>query len=182
MKACVIFDSRYGNMEKIASSFETGLKETGIQTVRANAKEIDVQSLREYDFIAVGGPTEKITASAAIKAFLAKLQGIDFNGKFGFAFDIKLGYPLTGSAAKYIENKLKNLGLEIVSEKASAIVIPQQKKKGDKEWYHEEYFPLKDGEEKRFEDLGHQIATNLLTRGRAIKAEPPLQNSNLTST
>jgi flavorubredoxin len=182
MKACVIFDSRYGNVEKIASSFETGLKEVGIQTVCVNAKVVNIESLKEYDLIAVGGPTEKITASGTIKDFLAKLEGMDFNRKFGFAFDIKLGYPLTGSAAKFIESKLENLGLEIISEKASAIVVPQKKKRGDREWYHEEYFPLKDGEEKRFEDLGHQIGTSLLTSGKAIKAEPLLQNSALTST
>jgi flavodoxin len=108
LKACVIFDTRYGNTERIARSFETGLKEAGVQTVCTNAKEANLESLKEYDLIAVGAPTEKITASESIKEFLEKLKNTtDLSGMFGFAFDTKLSYPLTGSAAKYIEKELK---------------------------------------------------------------------------
>lgn len=162
MKACIVFDSRYGNMEKIARSFEAGLKEAGIQTFCVNVKEVIPQSLKEYDLIAVGGPTELTTASKPTKEFFEKLEGMDFGGKFGFAFDIKLGYPLTGSAAKFIEKKLMNLGLEIVTERASAIVIPQKKKEGEG-WVHEEYYPLKDGEERRFEEIGKQVGATFHT-------------------
>jgi len=159
MRALIIFDSRYGNTERISRSFEVGLKQTGTYTQCVNAREINPNSLRDYDLIAVGAPTEKITASDSIKAFLAKLEGMDFSGKAGFAFDTKLPYPLSGSAAKFIEKKLKNLGFEIVFEKSSAIVLAQKGKEGG--------VLLKEGEEKRFEDIGTQVGTAFLSRKSA---------------
>ena len=185
MKACVVFHSRYGNLEKIASCLGKGLKDVGIQTVRVDSREVSIDSLKECDLIAVGAPTEKTTASTPIKEFLARMDGLDFSGKSGFAFDIKLGYPLTGSAAKFIEKKLMNLGLKIVHERASAVVIPQkrewvqqqQEKQGGDGWVHEEYYPLKEGEEQRFEELGRRIGAALLSRTGTISTAPLLQNS-----
>ena len=40
IKAIVIFDTRYGNTEKIAKSLEIGLKEAGILTVCMNARDV----------------------------------------------------------------------------------------------------------------------------------------------
>jgi flavorubredoxin len=156
-RAIVIFDTRYGNTERIARSFEAGLKLAGIVTTTCvNAKEVvNLESLNEYDLIAIGAPTEKITASETIKDFLSKLEGMDFSGKVGFAFDTKLPYPFTGSAAKFIERKLKNLGLEIVFERASAVVVPQKEEQSG--------IMLKDEQEKRFEEIGRQVGTALLT-------------------
>jgi flavodoxin len=88
--AIVIFDTRYGNTGKIAKSFETGLKEAGIQTVCVNAKDVAVESLKEYDLICIGAPTEAFSASKPMKQFLGRLKTIDLSGKHGFAFDTKL--------------------------------------------------------------------------------------------
>jgi flavodoxin len=164
-RAAVIYDSRYGNTEKIARSLEIGLRLAGFETVCTNAKETSSESLKEYDLIAVGAPTEKITASESIKEFLDRLKtdAPDLNGKAGFAFDTKLPYPLTGSAAKYIEKQLNKLGLSIIVSRESALVFyPKGGKDKD--------VRLKEGEEKRFEDLGRQVGTALLARGTVIPA------------
>ena len=84
MRACVIFDTRYGNTEKIAKSFEMGLKKAGVQAVCVNAEDVAVDSLKQYDLICVGAPTEAFTASKPIKEFLGKLKSIDLSGKCGF--------------------------------------------------------------------------------------------------
>ena len=47
-------------------------------------------------------------------------------GKYGFAFYTKYGYPLSESAAKFIEKKLKDLGFEIIHPCSSAIVVRQE--------------------------------------------------------
>jgi hypothetical protein len=39
--AAVIFDTRYGNTEKIAKSLDTGLKQSNILTVCINAEYVD---------------------------------------------------------------------------------------------------------------------------------------------
>jgi len=171
-KAIVVFYTRYGNMEKIARSLEAGLKQSGVATLCTSEAETNLDSLKEYDLIAVGAPTEIMTAPKPIKEFLSKLKQKDFSGKYGFAFDIKLGIPLTGSAANFIEKKLKDLGLEIILEKASAIVISQKnwrKKDEEGNWIHEEDYPFKEGEEKRFEEIGKQLGTALLRATRTLK-------------
>jgi len=160
MRACVIFDTRYGNTEKIAKSFETGLKEAGIQTVCVNAKDIAVDSLKQYDLICVGAPTEAFTASKPMKEFLGKLKSIDLSGKYGFAFDTKLNWRLSGSAAKFIEKELNNLRLEVIAPRESAIIFTL-KERGVVTGAR-----LKEGEEKRFEQIGAQVGTALATRGR----------------
>jgi len=160
MRACVIFDTRYGNTEKIAKSFETGLRKAGIQTVCVNAKDVPVDSLKQYDLICVGAPTEGFTASKPMKEFFGKLKSIDLSGKYGFAFDTRLDWRLSGSAAKYIEKELSNLGLQILTPRESAIVFAS-KERGAITGAR-----LKEGEEKRFEQVGTQVGTALTATGR----------------
>jgi flavodoxin len=153
MRACVIFDTRYGNTEKIAKSLETGLKKAGIETVCVNAKDVAVDSLKQYDLICVGAPTEAFTASKPMKEFLGKLKSIDLSGKYGFAFDTKLDWRFSGSAAKFIEKELNNLGLQIIAPRESAIVF-SLKETGEITGAR-----LKEGEEERFEQIGLQVGT-----------------------
>jgi flavodoxin len=153
MRACVVFDTRYGNTEKIARSFETGLIEADIQTVCVNAKDVAVDSLKQYELICVGGPTEGFTASKPMKEFLGKLKAIDLSGKYGFAFDTKLDSRFSGSAAKFIEKELSNLSLRIIAPRESAMVF-SLKERGSIAGAR-----LKEGEEKRFEQIGLQVGT-----------------------
>ena len=123
MKACVIFDTRYGNTEKIARSFEAGLHQAGIETVCVNARDLTVDdSLVQYDLICIGAPTEWHTASKPMKALLRNLKGIGLSGKCGFAFGTRFAAPLSGSAAKLIEKELKDRGILIIAPRESAIV------------------------------------------------------------
>jgi flavodoxin len=161
-RAIVIFDSRYGNTEKIARSFEEGLKRSGIATVCINSNEVSRESLKEYDLIAVGAPTEWLMASKPMKRFLENLKGVDLSGKFGFAFDTKLGRRLSGSAAKSIEKELKNLGLNLIAQHESAIVFGTGSSMSS--------MTLKGGEENRFEKIGLQVGTNLVARREMISA------------
>jgi len=151
MRACVIFDTRYGNTEKIAKSFETGLKEAGVQTVCVNSKDVVVDSLKQYDLICVGAPTEAFSASKPMKDFFGKLKSTDLSGKFGFAFDTKLDWRLSGSAAKFIEKELRNLGLQMITPRESAIVLTLKERgviTGAR---------LKEGEQKKFEQIGLEV-------------------------
>jgi flavodoxin len=157
MKARIIFDTRYGNTEKIARSFETGLKQAGVQTVCINAKDVAIDSLKQYDLICVGAPTEAFTVYKPMKEFLATLKSVDLSGKCGFAFDTKVDSRLSGSAAKFIEKELSNKGLQIIAPRESALVFGVKKEEGGAR--------LKEGEEKRFEQIGTQVGTALAARG-----------------
>ena len=151
MKAIIIYHTRFGNTEKIAKSLEIGLKKaSGIQdVVCTNVRDIvSVDSLKEYDIICIGAPTEGFSAPKPIKEFLGKLKRVNLAGKYGFAFDTKVDSKLSGSAAKFIEKELKSQGLQIISPLESAIVFAL--KDGAR---------LKEGEDKRFEQVGLQLGT-----------------------
>jgi len=151
IKAIIIFDTRYGNTEKIAKSLERGLNQTGIETVCVNTRDVTVDLLKQYDMFGVGAPTQFMTASRPMKKFLGKLKSMNLFGKYGFAFDTKFDSRMSGSAAKFIEEKLKNLGLEIIAPRESAIVFGMNEKEGGA--------ILKEGEETRFEQIGLRIGT-----------------------
>ena len=153
MRACVIYDTRYGNTERVARSFETGLKQAGLQTVCVNAKDVAIDSLKQYDLICVGAPTEAFSASKPMKEFLGKLKSVNLSGRNGFAFDTKLDWCLSGSAAKFIEKELKKLGLEVIAPHESAIVVTLKERGATSG------ATLKEGEEKRFEQIGLQVGT-----------------------
>ncbi len=149
--AAVLFATRFGTTEIVARAFERGLKGTGLETVCARTSDVTPGSLRDYDLICMGGPTEALTATREVKDFLHTMGDVDIGGKFGFAFDTKLDSRLSGSAAKYIEHALDDSGLRLIAVRQSAIVT--SRRDGGKIVGAD----LREGEERRFEELGARI-------------------------
>jgi len=161
-RAIIIFDSRYGNTEKISMALAKGIQESGFETFCKNINQVIPDSLSQYRLIAVGAPTEMITASKSIKGFLDKIDKLDLHGSYGFAFDTKLPSRLSGSAAKYIEKKLKNTGLQMIISSSSAIVESHKDAKQN--------VVLRDGEESRFELIGREIGNMLAAKiGKTVE-------------
>jgi flavorubredoxin len=153
-RGLVIFDSKFGNTEQIAKSLAGGLVRARIETVCINTSDVNLESLPEFDLIAIGGPTQLFTASKPMKDFLLKLESVrELKGRFGFAFDTRFGSRLAGSAAKYIEMRLEELGMNIVMPRRSAIVL---KTEG----------PLEEGEMEAFEKVGFEIGNTLRKDGK----------------
>ena len=150
MKAVVIYDSKYGNTEKIALALSEGLRSGGLTTDCVKVQDVDVAKLDQCDFIAIGGPTHAFGMTGEIKDFLKKLKEVNLKGKKAFAFDTKFRRRLYGSAAGKIEDNLKEMQVEIVKTQASAIV---KKNKG----------PLEEGEEEKFRQIGSESAKQILS-------------------
>jgi flavodoxin len=170
MRACVIFDTLYGNTEKIARALEAGLNEAGIQTDCIDVKDVSTDALNQYDLLCVGGPTQYRTASKVMQDFMGSLAKVNLAGKSAFAFDTRRDSFLAGSAAKYIEEGLRKRGMKIAGQRMSAIIVSPEPEKGKqdfksrdewKEWRHENEH-LREGEEKKFEQVGVQIGKALL--------------------
>ena len=96
MKGIVLFDTLFGNTERVASRLAAGLQETGIDAEYLNIKGVAPDRLIEYDLIALGAPTQYHSASKPMKDFLEQLKTVNLRGKYGSAFDTKFGYPLSG--------------------------------------------------------------------------------------
>lgn len=160
MKALVIYDTLFGNTQKIASSLVAGLRRTGVHADQVNANAVDFNGLAEYDLIVIGAPTQYFTASKPMKLCLEGLRNIDLRGKAGFAFDTKLDSRVSGSAAKYIEKRLAESGIIIIKPRQSAIVTGRKERGGAKTGDS----VLRAGMETEFQNLGHELGTLLRSK------------------
>ncbi len=147
-RAIVIYDTNFGNTEKIAKAIALGLTDQGIDVDCTNVEHVHLDTLPNYDLLAIGGPTHGFGMSKPIKNFFKQLEHLDLREKHAFAFDTKNPPRYWGSAAKGIEKRLKKLGLKIVRTRSSAFV------KGLKG-------PLHDNMEDTFRTIGKEIATLL---------------------
>ncbi|MHB8113888.1 MAG: flavodoxin family protein [Bellilinea sp.] len=144
MKALVIFESVYGNTEKIARAIGAGLTAAGeVQVV--SAAEARPEQLTDLDLLVVGSPTQTFGPIAGTKEFLKTLPIHALKGLKVAAFDTRVPVAevnskvLTfmagafGYAAEKIAKGLKARGgVEVVAPAGFFVV--------DKEG------PLKDGE------------------------------------
>jgi flavorubredoxin len=128
-KAIVVFDTRYGNTEKVANALAKGIQKSAVEARCFNINDVQIGRLAEFDLLAIGGPTHYRTASKPMQDFFEKLEQANLSGVYGFAFDTRVDSFWAGSAAEFIEKKLKVLGLQIVRPRVSAFV-GRAKKRG----------------------------------------------------
>jgi flavodoxin len=147
-RALIVYDTKFGNTEKMARALAEGMEEQGVRVDCLKVHNVDVSKLGEYDLLAVGGPTHKLGISESMKDFLQKLEKANLAGKRAFAFDTKIKSRFAGSAGKRIEKKLKKLGMCIVKSHVSAIVKGREG-------------PVEEGAEETFKQIGVDIAKSL---------------------
>jgi menaquinone-dependent protoporphyrinogen IX oxidase len=156
MKGIVVYDTSYGNTEKIAEIIADTLKESGIEVDVFDVKDVKKLSAKDYDFLVLGSPTRFGTMSFAIRGFLGKVKSEEWMDKPFAAFDTENPENVERSriekkewsaaekiAAKLVEKKMKQL-LPVLK----ALVIGQ---KG----------PLVEGEVERTKEYTKGLAAKL---------------------
>ena len=130
MKALVLYDSVFGNTEKIARSIYDGLAEFGtVET--AHISKLDPQELMGADLIIVGSPTHRGRPTEAVSAFLDSVPRGALQGTAAVAFDTRYDMAkwllwLAGSATKGIARKLKKKQSILLLKPESFIVNGRQ--------------------------------------------------------
>ena len=116
MKILVVYDtwSQNRNTEKVANSMCDVLREKGFDVDCLFAKNIDPASLKNYDCVLAGSPTQWHKATGSIMRFLKQFDKGEFSGKLAVAFDTQILMKFSGNAANGIEKRLKKLGFKIV--------------------------------------------------------------------
>jgi flavodoxin len=135
MKVLVIYDSMYGNTEKIARAI--GEVITGEVKVLRVA-EVTLSELESIDLLVVGSPTQGGRPTTAIQEFLTKLPET-IKGINVAAFDTRMSTRLVGIfgyAAGRIADNLKEKGGNLIAPPEAFFI------KGGRG-------PLKDGELER---------------------------------
>lgn len=111
MNTLVIFDSNYGNTQKIAEAIAGEL----------NAKAVNVSDLNQLELggvelLVVGSPIIGWRPAEKMGKFLDGLAKDSLNGVKASAFDTRMDAWYSGNAYNKIVKKLKQAGAEIISE------------------------------------------------------------------
>jgi flavodoxin len=143
------------NTEKVAKAMSEVLKERGFDVDCLYVKDVDSASVKNYDCVLAGSPTQWRRATGPIMQFLDRFGKDEFSGKLAAAFDTQLQMRLSGNAAKGIEKKLEKLGFKIVLP--SLVTYVQSKK--DVEGKNE--MQLKEGELEKAKKYAEDLANKL---------------------
>jgi flavodoxin len=143
MQSLVIYDSMFGNTQKVA---EVVAKTLGGPAVRVSDFKPDM--LKKIDLLVVGSPIQGWRPTQATIDFLNRLPENCLNKINIAAFDTRIKIFFSGSASDKISDQLENLGGNVIIAPTNFIV---KSKEG----------PLLDGELNKASDWATQILTKL---------------------
>ncbi len=132
MKALVIYDTTFGNTQKVAETVAVTLGK-GVKVVPV--LEVKPADLTGLDLLVVGSPILGWRPSENTGAFLAGLRQGQLKGVKATAFDTRIRLFIHGDAAKKIAAALESAGAQIVAAPMGFIVMGNQGplKKGELE-------------------------------------------------
>lgn len=110
MKALVIFDSNFGNTQKIAEAIAREINAQAVSVSKVSTGEI-----AGLDLIVVGSPINAWRPSERMGRFLESLGKDQLKGIKAAAFDTRVKLFIHGDAAKKIAKALENAGAEIIA-------------------------------------------------------------------
>ena len=148
MKTLVVYDSLFGNTERIAQAIAEALRSFGqVQAIRVEPAQPDElkrqEILRQYratdvslepahqvslegvDLLIVGGPTQAFRATPTIQSFLENVSPASLSGMAIACFDTRVRGPF-GSAAKTMAKKLQTMGVSLLLPPESFFVKGMQ--------------------------------------------------------
>jgi menaquinone-dependent protoporphyrinogen IX oxidase len=125
MNALVLYESRFGNTERVAEAIALVLQESVPTRLAAVADVEDcADALRGVSLLVVGGPTHRHGVSTTLKETLACLGDHALEGTKAATFDTRMHGPrvMTGSAAVNLGRFLRKHGAWVVVPPASFLV------------------------------------------------------------
>jgi flavodoxin len=148
MNALVVYDSLYGNTERIARAIGDALADRAGDKARVvRPGGVDADDVEAVDLLIVGSPTHGGQATEAIQGLLTRLEGTLPAGTRVAAFDTRLATRLVaifGYAAGRIGRALEEAGGTLVAPPEGFVV---KGKEG----------PLRDGELERAADWAREL-------------------------
>lgn len=117
-KVIIVYASLTGNTEEMSEIIESGVKEADIEVVRQDAYDAKAADLLKYDGIIIGAYTwGDGELPDEFLDFYEELEELDLSGKKAAVFGSgDTSYPHYCGAVDIIENKLRELGADIVHE------------------------------------------------------------------
>ena len=123
----VVYDTMWGSTEKMAKAMAEGISSKGVETMLFRLPVSDrsdiIGELLDADGLLVGSSTVNNGILPDIAAFLEELRGLKPKKKIAAAFG---SYGWGGGAARMIEGKLKEAGIEIVAPSLNVKWVPDK--------------------------------------------------------
>ena len=155
MKALIVYDSFFGNTEKIAQSIGKAFGTSNEDAV-CKVSGVKKDMLQGLDYLIVGSPTRAFSPSPAIRSFLKGISKDQLAGVKVAAFDTRIA--MTDKVPGFLRFMANLFGY------ADKPILDNLKKKGGKEALPSEGFfvldsegPLKEGELDRALEWGKKI-------------------------
>lgn len=146
MNALIIYDSKFGNTEKIAETIAEKLSSYG-QAKTVLADKADPQELNDTEILIIGSPTQAWRPTEPVQSFIKNIPEETLNRMHVAGFDTRFKKTrlLTGSAARIITKRLEKKGADIIIPPESFFVSGMEG-------------PLIEGEKKRASEWAKTIA------------------------
>jgi flavodoxin len=155
MKVLIVYDSYFGNTEKVAQAIGDAFRpQAEVEVLRVAV--VKPEQLAGLDVLIVGSPTRAFSATPPVKQFLGSIPRDSLDGVKVAAFDTRIAVEETGPrflallvlvfgyAAEPIANRLQRKGGELGAAPAGFIVEGSEG-------------PLREGELQRAADWAKQI-------------------------
>ena len=145
MRALVVYDSVYGNTEKIAQAIASVLGERmAVDLTRVGQDE--PVAWGGFELVVIGGPIHRVSLSAAMKAALKEMPGKALRGASVAVFETCYRDPRwqRGAASRKMARKARRRGGRLVVPPESFFVVGREG-------------PLEEGEEERARQWAHAI-------------------------
>lgn len=126
MKALIIYDSVFGNTEKIAHAIGRALA-MSIHVKVNKIDEMTPEKLADYDLLIIGSPTRQFRPTTALSQFLKKIPDNYFKGIKTAVFDTRFSeseikkirilwffVKIFGYAAESIAKQVRRKGAELI--------------------------------------------------------------------
>ena len=150
-KVLVVFDSSFGNTEKLGREIAAGIEESGLAECKViNIADVESEDLSGFDGALFGGPIHAFRATRGIKGAVKNAAKKGLDAKLVASFDTYQAAGHVGKAAKQIEGELKKKisGAKVISPGLSALVLSREG-------------PLKDDELPKAREFGKRFAQEL---------------------
>ncbi|MUT65981.1 flavodoxin [Paenibacillus sp. NEAU-GSW1] len=130
-KILVLYTSLTGNTEEMAEYIAEGAQETGAEVVSKEAFDASPGEMLAYDGIVIGAYTwGDGELPDEFLDFYEGMAGLDLSGRKAAAFGSgDTSYPIYCAAVDLIEQKLRELGAEIVAEGLKVEYSPSAEEK-----------------------------------------------------
>ena len=158
MNALIVYDSQFGNTERIAQCITSSLREFG-QARFARVGQIHPSELQGIDMLILVCPTQGMRQTPAMQAFIAHIPRELLSGLSVACFDTRFrgGFWML-SAAPSMAKQLRLMGVELVVQPES-FFVKSMKKEG----------PLLDGEMERAASWAHELSEKIAVYQLAFK-------------